>query len=45
MDIYAMKKNSMAPTAQRRSHFHDLHILTDSLEQAKLDLVLICQLH
>ena len=25
--------------------FHDLHILTDSLEQAKLDLIHCCQLH
>ena len=27
------------------SHFHNLHILTDSLEQAKLDLIHCCQLH
>ena len=41
MDIYA--KNHPGPPWP--PHFHDFHILTDSLEQAKLDLIHCCQLH
>ena len=39
VDIYNLRKKPTRPP-----HFHD-HILTDSLEQAKLDLIHWCQLH
>ena len=39
MDIYAKKKQAWPPYPR---HFYDLHILTGSLEQAKLDLIHCC---
>ena len=36
MDIYAKKKHYGPPWPP---HFNDFHILTDSLEQAKLDII------
>ena len=41
MDIYS-KKTAWPPWPP---HFNDLHILTDLLEQAKLDLIHWCQIH
>ena len=43
MDIYAKKINPLWPPWP--PHSYDFHILTDSLEQAKLNQIHCCQLH
>ena len=40
--IFMQKKSLWPPWTP---HFHDFHILTASLEEAKLDIIHSCQLH